>query len=73
MCVRWENNLSDSFAVSNGLQQRGVLSPVLFTFYIDDLLKNLKSLGVGYWDSLFIGVVLYADGLAPLAHLLLLS
>ena len=38
MCVRWKNAFSDSFPISNGVRQGGVLS---FTIYIDDLLDNL--------------------------------
>ena len=68
MSVRWGSELFDSFAVSNEVRQGGVLFPVLFTLYIDDLLMNLKRLGVGcYWDSLFAGAVWYADDLVLLA------
>ena len=56
MRVRWGNSLSDSFPVSNGARQGGVLSPILFTIYIDDFLGDLYKLGVGgHWDSLFAG------------------
>ena len=47
MCVRWENSLSDCFSITNGVWQGGVLSPILFTLYMDDLLKELECLGVG--------------------------
>ena len=30
MAVRWNNEYSDSFGVSNGVKQGGVLSPILF-------------------------------------------
>ena len=40
----------------------------LFTLYIDDLLMNLQSLGVGYYgNGLFTSAVWDADGLALLA------
>ncbi len=45
----------------------GVLSPILFTFYmyIDDLLTDLSFLGVGcYWDSVFAVSVCYAADMA---------
>jgi len=67
MQVRWNNSLSPLFSVTNGVQ-RGVLSPILFTVYLDDLLSSLKSLGIGcHWDGLFVGAVSYADDIALLA------
>ncbi len=64
MCVRWRNSFSDGFSVSNGVRQGGVLSPILFTIYIDDLSR----LGVGcYWYSIYAGALCDADDLALLA------
>ena len=40
MSVHWGNSLSDSFKVSNGVRQGSVLSPVLFSEYLDGLLGN---------------------------------
>ena len=57
-----------TFHVSNGVQQGGVLSPILFTVYIDELLQRLQNLGVGcQWEGLFVGCLCYADDLALLA------
>ena len=54
--------------VTNGVRQGGVLSPILFTLYMDDLLKELECLGVGcFWDSLYAGALCYADDLVLLA------
>ena len=62
------DSFSNSFPVSNGVRQGGVLSPILFTIYLDDLLTRLSNLGVGcYWDSFFAGAFCYADDLALLA------
>ena len=36
--IRWNGILSSPFPVSNGVRQGGVLSPILFTVYIDELL-----------------------------------
>ena len=68
MQVRWNNSLSPLFSVTNGVRQGGVLSPILFTVYLDNLLSSLKSLGIGcHWDRLFVGAVSYADNIALLA------
>ena len=68
MCVRWKNAFSDSFPISNGVRQGGVLSPILFTIYIDDLLDNLRNCGVGcFWDSVFAGAMGYADDVVLLS------
>ena len=66
--VRWSSSFSKLFHISNGVRQGGVLSPILFTLYIDDLLKSLEEHGVGcYWKHHFVGAVCYADDVALLA------
>ena len=42
MQVRFSNSLSNQFTVGNGVKQGGVLSPILLTVYIDNLIKILK-------------------------------
>ena len=34
-------NTTDTVSISNGIKQGGVLSPVLFTVYMDELLVRL--------------------------------
>ena len=66
--VRWSSSFSKPFHISNRVLQGGVLSPILFTLYIDDLLKSLEEHGAGcYWKHHFVGAVCYADDVALLA------
>ena len=68
MKVRWDHSLSESFHVSNGVRQGGVLSPVLFAVYLDGLLEELADSGCGcYWRNLFAGAFCYADDIVLLA------
>ena len=68
MRVRWDKSLSDSFSVSNGVRQGGVLSPILFSVYLDGLLQKLADSGVGcHWGHLFAGAMCYADDIVLLA------
>ena len=68
MQVRWQHYLSQPFSVSNGVRQGGILSPVLFTVYVDYLLIDLERLGVGcHWKSIFAGAVCYVGDLTLLA------
>ena len=68
MRVRWGSTLSNGFNVSNGVRQGGILSPYLFSLYIDGLLEELADSGVGcFWGSLFVGAVAYADDVVLLA------
>ena len=47
MHIRWGNTFSTSFCVSNGVKQGGVISPVLFKVYIDDLSCALNRSNIG--------------------------
>ena len=62
VCVVWDNYRSPPFSISNGVKQGGVLSPVLFTMYIDVLLIRLKETGIGcIYNGVYVGAVAYAD------------
>ena len=66
--VCWNKSSSDKFSISNGVRQGGVLSPVLFPIYLDDLLLELERAGVGcYWRHHFVSAVCYVDNIALLA------
>ena len=63
-----EGNTVFHLSVANGMRQGGILSPILFTVYIDELLQRLTNIGVGcHWKGMFAGCLCYADDLALLA------
>ena len=60
--VKWNNNISHKFDVTNGVRQGGVLSPLLFSVYIDELLEKLKRNGIGcFLGHHYVGALGYAD------------
>lgn len=62
MYVRWGTAISNVFQVKNGVRQGGVLSPLLFNLYINDLSINLKFLNFGLsYGSGIINHIIYAD------------
>ena len=64
----WGRNYSDTFTTMNGVRQGGVLSPILFAVYIDELLKRLETSGIGcYVGDEYLGVLGSADDLTLLA------
>ena len=66
--VRWCNFTTHPSGITNGVKQGGVLSPVLFTVYIDELLTRLGDLRVGcYVGNTFCGALSYADDILLLA------
>jgi len=66
--VKWNDILSDKFEVTNGVRQGGVLSPLFYSIYIDDLLEKLKRNGIGcHIGHHFVGALGYADDLILLS------
>ena len=60
--VKWNDCKSAKFNVTNGVRQGGVLSPLLFSVYIDELLEKLKASGIGcYIGYQYVGALGYAD------------
>ena len=66
--VRWGGARSSMFAISNGTRQGSILSPALFAVYVDDLLQELRALGVGcYVANIFCGAFGFCDDILLLA------
>jgi hypothetical protein len=66
--VRWRSGISHSFYLSTGVRQGGVLSPVLFTIYVDSVITRLQSTGVGcIMGNQYFGCIMYADDLVLLS------
>lgn len=66
--VQWGRNVSDTFYVSNGVRQGGILSPFLFNVYIDDLSTGLNRLKVGCnFNGVSVNHIVYADDTVLLA------
>ena len=66
--VKWGSQHSCNVSISNGVKQGGMLSPVLFTIYIDVLFTMLKDSGLGcHIGTNFMGAVGYADDIALIA------
>ena len=54
-----------------GVKQGGVLSPLLFTVYLDQLIIALKEFRIGcHINGMFAGAFLYADNFAALHNFL---
>ena len=68
VCVRWGSCFSDFFHVRNGVRQGGILSPLLFNVYNDDLSKALNSHKVGCsYSGITVNHLMYADDIVLLA------
>ena len=66
--VKWNSNFSDNFDVINGVKQGGVLSPLLFCIYIDELFIRLRKSRIGcHIGNIYAGAVGYADDVSLMA------
>ena len=63
--VRWDDQYSTWFHLHAGVRQGGVLSPVFYSIYVDDLIDILMKLNVGcHIRNTFIAALLYADDMS---------
>ena len=68
MRAKWKDSLSDHFSIGNGVRQGAVLSPLLFTLYVNMLFIRLQDLGLGcHVGPIFAGSFGYADDVALVA------
>ena len=66
--VRWGDCLSTNFVMRSGTRQGGVLSPLLFSLFIDDILVQLEELNCGcHINNICVNSFCYADDLILIA------
>jgi len=67
VAVRWQNTISESFRVSNGTKQGGVLSPFFFNRYIMELLRDVSLSNAGcIIGNMPTNIFAYADDIVLL-------
>ena len=66
--VKWDNKQSDYLKILNGVKQGGVISPLLFSCYIDNLFTQFQHSVLGcHVGSSYVGAFGYANDIALLA------
>ena len=68
LCVRSKNGVTNFFNYCRGVRQGCLLSPLLFSLYVNDLVTYLENEGVAgveLWD-IRLCAMLYADDLVLL-------
>ena len=64
----WNGKRSDAFNVANGVKQGGILSPILFCIYMDELLLRINNSGLGcHIGHIAYSGLGYADDVTVLA------
>ena len=60
--VRWNGEVSSMFNLANGVRQGGVISGILYCFYMNDLFRTLRRKSAGCWvKGNFHGIFGYSD------------
>ena len=68
MRIRWNGAYSDTFTICNGVKKDGVLSPLLFNIYLEELFLKLEGRGLEcHRNCMFVGAFIYADDITILA------
>jgi hypothetical protein len=67
-CVKWLSSVSRLYNLRAGVRQGGVLSPLLFAIFIDDLVAKVTEENVGcFVSSACVSIILYADDILLIA------
>ena len=68
VCVQWGGAISDLFHVLNGVRQGGILSPLFFNIYMNDLSMQLNMSDIGCnINGIFLNHFVYADDMCIVA------
>ena len=68
MYIKWNNFVSEKFEITNGVRQGSLISPLLFTVYMEALSDALNVCNVGiYVGFQQLNHLLYADDLVLLS------
>ena len=60
--VTWNHAISTSFLIHQGVRQGAILSPLLYSIFVDELLGILTTSGFGV--TIYCGAPMYANDLA---------
>ena len=61
LMVQWHDAVLEHYKICNGVTQGGILSPLFFNLYIDELSRNLSNVNVGCCvNSTVINHIMYA-------------
>ena len=67
--MQYRSATTEEYPIERGVKQGGILSPYLFAFFVDDMLKQAKDRGLGArLDSIFVGLICYADDILLVAR-----
>ena len=68
VCVKWGKSVSQYFLIANGVRQGGILSPKLFTLYMNGLSGALSLCKAGcYINDQCMNHLMYADDICVMA------